>query len=1091
MKNIFFLLTAICFSKTLCAQNGNQAEVLYAIGQQRYDEGKYQTAADSLEKALVLFESRHNMQGRVKALNLMGECKANLSQCDQSLEILDRALKLALANFKPLSSEVAYTYYYLARSMGGCARKHHEAITLMHKSINLKRQLYGEGIEVAFDYTYMGYMFNNLTHYDSSLYYLEKAMRIREKELSPDDVETANTLYHLGRTYENKSELGKALDLFLQSLKIRTAKLDPMHASLSNSLHQVGSIYQKLGNFDRALDYYQKALDIRIKSLGEGHANVAASYLTIGNLHGSLFNYRQAIQYTQQGNSIYEKIYHDKHDVLATYYAYLGSMYGHLGEHRSALTYFKKAQAQAEKNLTSQNQNLAVVYTIIGDYHASNNSFQEASEYFKKAIIIFRKVLGTHSAKEAEVVAKMGTIHAKNKNFTEAFKNYELALSVFLSKIGKQNPKVASVYQLMGDAYNDQHQFEKSLLNYQKAFVSMSPVFSDTLNLFLNPTPGQLDNKPLALRVASKKAEVLAQLAKQNGDVNYQKQSLLTYFFAIGLMDDITSGYNLESARIEFEKESRTVYDNAITTAHQLYTKTKDRSFIQDAFQISEKSKSVLLLENIRDTQAKSLAGVPDSLIEQERDIKIELTYYQRVLHEAMNKGDTTRIASQEKNIFKKQQEYDQLKSRLKKNFPSYFNFKYTTTLASLEKIRQSLPTETTLIEFYVADSALYKFTVSKKNTDLEKISNRTLLTKRMNEYERSLTDTDFILNARDEADQLYTSTAYALYEILLKSSLEEKTSLSKLVIIPDGRLAQFSFGSLISSQAQGKNPVYKQLTYLSNQFQISYAYSSSLITENSIAGKNPKNLFAGFAPSYSGNQFAHLDTLKHPMTYLAMRSGNLPLPGAAEEVKLISQFMKGDSFLNTEATETNFKLNAANYDILHLAMHSLLNNEYPNDSELLFNHENDRQNDGYLNVDEIYNLKLDASLVVLSACSSGFGKIQQGEGPISIARAFSYAGCPSVVMSLWKIPDEVTSAIMKDFYRELKNGKQKDEALRLAQLKFLNETGDPLYHHPYFWSGLVVMGNTDPLPKEFPMWIVYGGIALAVVIIFLARRKF
>jgi CHAT domain-containing protein len=127
----------------------------------------------------------------------------------------------------------------------------------------------------------------------------------------------------------------------------------------------------------------------------------------------------------------------------------------------------------------------------------------------------------------------------------------------------------------------------------------------------------------------------------------------------------------------------------------------------------------------------------------------------------------------------------------------------------------------------------------------------------------------------------------------------------------------------------------------------------------------------------------------------------------------------------------------------------------------------------------------------VLSACSSGFGKIQQGEGPISIARAFSYAGCPSVVMSLWKIPDEVTSAIMKDFYRELKNGKQKDEALRLAQLKFLNETGDPLYHHPYFWSGLVVMGNTDPLPKEFPMWIVYGGIALAVVIIFLARRKF
>jgi len=1097
LSAVALLLCALFSTHRVLAQDPNalkRAEKILSLGQQLYDEGKYQTAADTLEKASILFEKLNNIAGQVKSLNLFGECKANLNQCDQSLEIINRSLTLALANLKADGAEVADTYYYLARANGGCSRKFDVAIPLMHKSIGMKRKLYGEGSEVAFNYTFMGYMFDNMGKSDSAFYYLTRSLTIREKNLAPDDIETSNTLYYLARNYENKSELSKALALYLRSFKIRKAKLDPLHANISNSTHQIGSVYQKLGNFDRALDYYQKALDIRIKSLGAGHANVASSYYTIGTMYGTMYNYHQSIHYIKQGNAILEKIYGDKSDILPTYIAYLGRMYGNTGDHAAALANLKSAQTMAEKNLGPDHPYLAIVYNIIGDYYADVNNSPKDTEYFSKAVLIFRKAYGVNSAREADVLSKIGSIHAKNKNFKEALAQYKLALDIYRAKMGDQNPKVAAMYQLMGDAERDQQQFQKALVNYQKAYTAVSTGFNDTSNVSSDPTLAQLDNKPLALRIAGSKADVLSQLAKTNkNDVNTLKNGLRTYQFAVGLIDDIASGYNLENARVELEKESRKIYHNGMNIAYQLYAKTKDKNFIHDAFVISEKSKSAMLLENIRDGRAKSLAGVPDSLIELERDIKIALAYYQSMLHQAQKSKDTAKVALQEKNIFETQQQHDQLKSRLEKQFLAYFNFKYNQSQPSLNRVQQSLPDEATAIaEFYVQDSVIYRFTISKSNLALKRIENDEAFRKVMSDYEKSLTDANFILNSRNEADQLYITSASALYDLLLKSTLENsKTPITKLIIIPDDMLAQFNFGTLLTKRISEKTFDYKNLEYLTKHCQISYAYSSALINDAPLKRKNPKYVFAGFAPSYTGNQFIDLDTVVHPIAHLVVRSGNLPLPGAAEEVRLISQFMGGDSWVNQEATESNFKTHAADYDVLHLAMHSLLNNENPHYSELLFNHENDLENDGYLNVAEIYNLKLNAAMVVLSACSSGFGKIQKGEGPISISRAFSYAGCPSVVMSLWKIPDAVTSQIMTNFYQELKNGKQKDEALRLAQLKFLTETSDPLYHHPYFWAGFVVMGDTAPLPEKFPFWIVYSVVILGlIVLIFLGIRR-
>ena len=146
---------------------------------------------------------------------------------------------------------------------------------------------------------------------------------------------------------------------------------------------------------------------------------------------------------------------------------------------------------------------------------------------------------------------------------------------------------------------------------------------------------------------------------------------------------------------------------------------------------------------------------------------------------------------------------------------------------------------------------------------------------------------------------------------------------------------------------------------------------------------------------------------------------------------------------------------------------------------------------DGFLNLFELYNLELESELVVLSSCNTGYGKIVNGEGIMSMARGFIYAGCPSIVMSLWPVDDRSTSVLMKYFYKGIADGLQKDEALRHAKLKYIQNSDDSK-SDPFFWAGFVEVGNTDPIDFEIKSkdfsWI-FVCIILLVGIAFIYKR--
>ena len=226
------------------------------------------------------------------------------------------------------------------------------------------------------------------------------------------------------------------------------------------------------------------------------------------------------------------------------------------------------------------------------------------------------------------------------------------------------------------------------------------------------------------------------------------------------------------------------------------------------------------------------------------------------------------------------------------------------------------------------------------------------------------------------------------------------------------------------------------------------------LLEQKNNINSNTSIPFLGHAPEFNGR------------TDMAVRScfeagANLPeLKHSVIEVENISSQYDGQSFYGNEATRNSFLQLAPQAEIIHLSTHACMNNNDPLDSRIFFS-----QND-FINTEDIYNLQINAKMTMLSACQTGLGRVYNGEGMISLARAFQYAGCPSVTMSLWSVADASTTEMTTIYYSYLNDGLSKNKALQQAKLDFINAQS-PSKQHPFFWAGFVHLGDFSPLENS------------------------
>jgi CHAT domain-containing protein len=289
---------------------------------------------------------------------------------------------------------------------------------------------------------------------------------------------------------------------------------------------------------------------------------------------------------------------------------------------------------------------------------------------------------------------------------------------------------------------------------------------------------------------------------------------------------------------------------------------------------------------------------------------------------------------------------------------------------------------------------------------------------------------------------------------------VEHRLKGKDLIVVPDGPLNAVPFEALLEGDVHPGDEYVRPLPYVLRDHAVSYAYSATVLLQGLRRKKaRPPDEFVGFAPSFA-EATSHVGAPG-------------PLPASRKEVTdvramfaqragFFGGWFSGRSriYVGREATESQLKsAGLERYRYIHLATHGIVNDTHPGLSRLLFEPESGTGEDGVLTFGEIYNLRLNADLVVLSACDTGGGLVARGEGIIGLTRGFLYAGSNSLLVSLWPVSDEAAAGLVSVFYAELLTGKSKAQALREAKLQTLSR--NPEYAKPFYWSALVLVGDS------------------------------
>ena len=419
---------------------------------------------------------------------------------------------------------------------------------------------------------------------------------------------------------------------------------------------------------------------------------------------------------------------------------------------------------------------------------------------------------------------------------------------------------------------------------------------------------------------------------------------------------------------------------------------TGNQSVINDIFYFFERAQSTILLSSINYSEAIKFAGLPSQLIKQERDFREEVTYYKnKLLTKSKNK------VSLQDSIFKYNLAYETLIGKLEKDYPRYAQLKYQNKTVSLAEVQSKLDTQTALLEYALGEKQSYLMVITKTGVNVIPIAAEKKLKPLMNAYYEAL--------ANESGVNVFAMASYNLYEALLKPIEKYLQGKSRLLVIAPS-LESIPFEALISQKASAnaiKNDDYSQLNYLINQYQVSYHYSATLWHRGVQSKQKITPRLLALAPFSTG---------KSEAVSTRTRKSADPLPESGVEVKKLfnlfnTKKLAADIYLAKKATKARFVNNAKDYSILHIASHSSASTKNADLAKIRFAPNSDTSKvDGLLYSGEVYNLSLNADLLVLSSCESGVGKLAQGEGVLSLARSFLYAGARNIVFSLWDVND-------------------------------------------------------------------------------------
>lgn len=891
-----------------------------------------------------------------------------------------------------------------------------------------------------------------------SIYFKELA--IREKYHGKEDPGYAICLNDIGVLYQKKEQYSDAVKMYKEALVIQAKVLGTMNYTYANSLSNLSATYQKMGKLEEAEPLVLEVLKIDKEVWGANNPNYAFSLNNLALLYLKLKEYEASESLYLESLSLLGKTLGKKHAYYTTTLNNLATLYSKDEQFKKAeLLYLEAIEMDKGKDVVYLRDmgNLASLYRRMGSY-------DEAEALYLKVVRFYKENNRTVSTSYALVLSNFALLYEETNRQELALLLRQECLFLHEKIYGNQSIKYAYVLNELVRNYIQTGADSLARIQIQRVLalstnLDLGLKITDTwVNSLLNiewQSSLHFENVLIALMN-------LDNLLAKNKQKSVQKERLMIADLAIELLQKNKNDYSNG-------KDKLRVLDKVNLWVLRSLKLLKESNKVNQAFEVAEYSKSILLQEARQTEHARSFGDLPDTLIQEESRLQKQQSTLEAKLIEQRPEAekDSLRKSLNTINLSLKT-----FKKTIEKEYPSYAALKYKQKKVKTEAIQKMLDPNTALIEYVLGDSVVYIFYVDQEETKLFTyyIDNK-LLSNKIKALRRVLSNYELLTQRPKWSYEQYTGLAHWFYLNLMAVALD-KSSAKHLIIVSDGALGHLPFEAFLTAPATRLDQKekeedfvvdYKSLHYLLKDYSISYNYSAQLFCENQGAGKKVKKpSILGMASNYKINLDSSKLHLRLPINQ-RLRKSLIPLPAAIEEVSLISRNYTGHFTFDEATNERYFKEEAQNYDIIHLAMHGLLNDKAPILSGLVFTENGDSIDNNFLQAHEISKLDLNANLVVLSACETGYGKFEQGNGIASLARAFMYAGSSSLVVSLWAVSDYATAQIMENMYGYLSSGMDKASALQQAKLDYMKGVKGEL-GHPVFWSPFIQIGDSEPI---------------------------
>lgn len=863
---------------------------------------------------------------------------------------------------------------------------------------------------------------------------------LKNRDIPLDDILWFRTYFTVGKTAHWRSDY-----------YVSTAYLDSAQVLYDQSSQYDSTNYKQLVEYKfygymfskKSVDTLQKYIDIRVEQERDNQEKnpnpeemlyLLEDYVGIYSQKGeydmalayAISNYKYAVQHYDdiQDRSIRDKAFYDL--ALALY---------RKNEFKKAL----KVSLEYISNTDSKNNpnyfnTIYLLGLIYNDLDQPNEAIDYFNQYLKTQTDNF--VTQELEISKATAILNLGINFYELGDIETANQKYHESLERMKAIVDFPNSALINPYRYMGDFYAVESKWQSALISYDSALRNTDLSYNGNILDF--PEQDSTTRFSLeALTILKKKA--LAMLKNEMVEQDQLKllRSVLEYVDQTHekLKTNRSDLYKTDGKLFlsQFFKE---LYETGIQACYKLYEATGENNYAVKAFNYAQLSKSNLFLEQEKDYKELASSNIPYDLKEEYYSATARLENLKAELYDALENSVTSdsvlRINDQ---ILGLEATTDQLKDSIVENFGPVEEGEEEITLMN------SINTNQLMLEYFYGNDDIFSFGVrSSSKVTFKKISLTNDLKGDLEQF-LAIVSTPPRFEYFDQDFQNFRGSSKRLFEKLVQPLLpERKGDVDELIVVPDEFLTRLPFEALVVNDENSRS--YKDLEYLIGDYQVRYLISSNSRGRSRSAEEvQNKILGIGFSQRESSDE--------------SSRAGFASLPGTEREIQFLKASFDGDYYLGAEGSRELFLSKAQNYDIIHLAIHGKADSTNRFQSSLIFNGK-----DSILNPNQLYLANINARLAVLSACESGMGQIESGEGTFSIARGFAIVGVPNIIMSLWEVNDRTTSSQMVDFYENLLNeGLGLNQSLRGVKLDYIAEN-DSYASHPYFWASFIHLGS-------------------------------